>query len=136
MTSSLIADPTVESVHVEAPVPTVGGMSGSKIAAILLMAAGAVLTLVGLMTGLVSHSAGTADCGSGFSPNTDIVWATECFGMTDSARTLALVLLVPGIIAVGVGMIMALAGAGGAFSGMFHQPTLAELEARNANADA
>ena len=99
-------------------------MTGSKFAAVLLIAAGAMLSLVGLMTGFLPHSFGDISCGSAFAPDQYATY-NECFSATDSGRTLALVLLVPGVILSVVGLCMALAG-----SGMFRQPTLAELEAR------
>lgn len=131
MSTLSIASP----VMVEASVPTIEDMTGSKVAAVTLASAGFVLSMVGLMVGMVSHTVGFIDCGSGFSPNPNIIYTTECFAMTDSARTFGLVLLVPGVLALLVGVFMMLAGAGGTFQGMFHQPTLAELEARS-HADA
>lgn len=110
--------------------PTIEDMTGSKVAAVALASAGFVLTMVGLMVGIVSHTVGSIDCGSGFAPSPYIVWTTECFGMTDSARSLALVLLIPGVIAMLVGLVIGLAG-----SGMFKQPTVEELDARS-RADA
>jgi hypothetical protein len=84
-------------------------MTGTKLGAVILMGAGALLSLVGLMVGLLPHSAGYTDCGSGFAPNPNIVWTTECFGMTDTARTIGLVLLVPGILALMAGAVLAYA---------------------------
>lgn len=114
----------------EVPAPTIETMTGSKVAAVALTCAGFVLSMVGLMVGILSHTVGSIDCGSGFSPSPYIVWTTECFGITDSARTLGLVLLIPGVIAMVVGLVIGLAG-----SGMFKQPTIEELDARS-HADA
>jgi hypothetical protein len=101
-------------------------MTGSKVAAVTLASIGFVLSMVGLMVGIVSHTVGSTNCGSGFSPNPYIVWTTDCFGITDSARSLGLVLLVPGIISMLVGLGLGLAG-----SGMFKRPTLEELDAKS-----
>jgi hypothetical protein len=98
-------------------------MTGSKLAAVILTSVGFVFSVVGAMVGVLSHQAGFIDCGSGFSPNPDIIYTTECYGMTDSARTLALVLLIPGVLAFLVGMIMALAG-----SQMFKRVQLSDVE--------
>lgn len=108
-------------------------MTGNKVAAVLLIALGSALSLVGLMAGFTPHTLGDISCGSAFAP-AEFITYSSCFTTLDSSRSLAFMLLVPGMLAVGVGFILVLASAGGAFRGMFHQPTLAELEARNADA--
>ena len=101
-------------------------MTGSKLAAVVLSCVGFVLSLVGLMVGLLPHSVSSTSCGSGFSPNPFIVWTTECIALTDGARTLALVLLVPGLISLAVGGALWLADSSS------KRPAQAELQSADA----
>lgn len=105
MNTSTITKPAVEP----GPALTLSGMtaSGTPRLAYSLAAAGFVLSLIGLLIGLLPHSFGFTDCGSGFSPNPYIVWTTQCYPMTDSARTMGLALLVPGVLILVVGLVMA-----------------------------